>query len=216
MTDEKTRASPRLGRSRSPEQPRKRTGHRDLGARAFPLIDAEQWQHPDSVLRQLYLDTEEQAIEACDWYLRDRLRKKDASRILRGLAIAFAAAGGLFPLVSATVGRGQIGWGYVLLVLAGVCVGFDHFLGLSSRWMRDVVTAQKINHRLQEFQLDWAALYARDIREPGVKAVDVQEYLELIRKFVTDLSRIMIEETAEWVTEFQTGLHQLESQTGRK
>jgi SMODS and SLOG-associating 2TM effector domain 2 len=216
MPDEKTRASTQLGRSHSPERPRKRRGNRDLTARTFPLIDAEQWQHPDSVLRQLYLDTEEQAIDACEWYLRDRLRKKDASRILRGLAIAFATAGGLFPLVSVTVGRGQIGWGYVLLVLAGACVGFDHFLGLSSRWMRDMVTAQKIKHRLQEFQLDWAILYARNMFSQGTKDIDIQEYLELIRKFTADLSSIMIEETSEWVTEFQTGLHQLESQTGRK
>jgi SMODS and SLOG-associating 2TM effector domain 2 len=189
---------------------------RDLTARPFPVLDSEQWQQPEMVLRELYLDAESRAIETYDWYLRDRVGKKHASRIFRGLALALGSAGGLVPLTGVASGHGASGWGYVLLALAGVCVGFDHFLGLSSRWMRDMMTAQKIQRRLAGFQLDWAALNAADAVAPAGTSIDVPAYLHLLREFTTDLSSIMIDETAEWVTEFQSGIHQLQSQTGRR
>ena len=196
-----------------PDTRRGDSRRRDLPARSFPLVDADQWRQPEAMLRRLYLDAEARAIEAYEWYLRDRLKMRTASRTLRGLSVALAAGGGLVPLAGVAAGNGPSGWGYVLLVLAGVCVGFDHFLGLSSRWMRDMVTAQKIQLQLQEFQLDWAAMNAQDAVRTGP---DVQQYLGLLRGFTTGLSRVMAEETADWVTEFQSGLQQLQSQTGHK
>jgi SMODS and SLOG-associating 2TM effector domain 2 len=201
--------SPRQVRRGGPRQ-------RDLTARSFPLVNADQWRRPETVLRRMYLDAEARAIEAYEWYLRDRVRKKTASRALRGLGVTMAAAGGLVPLAGVTSGGGPSGWGYVLLALAGVCVGFDHFLGLSSGWMRDMVTAQKIQRQLQEFQLDWASMNAEDAARTAPAGVDVQQYLDLLRSFTTGLSGIMAEETTEWVNEFQSGLSQLQSQTGRK
>ena len=164
----------------------------------------------------MYTDAENRAIEAYNWYLADRLRKRTWSRMLRALAIILAAAGGLQPLISAASSRMSFAWGYVLLASAGICVGFDHFFGISTRWMRDVVTAQKIQHRLQEFQLDWAAMDAGDAFTPKADSADVHKYLDLLRKFVTDVSSIMMDETAEWVAEFQTGISQLRHQTSRQ
>ncbi|MEU4406823.1 SLATT domain-containing protein [Streptosporangium sp. NPDC023963] len=194
---------------------RRRTSRQpDLGVRSFPLVSAEEWRAPEEVLRRMYLEAEERAIEAYTWYMRDRVRKRASSKVLRGAAIVLAAAGGLQPLASAAGAGGGLGWGYVLLASAGVCVAFDHFLGLSSRWMRDMVCAQEIQSRLHDFQLDWAVLNARDALDQG--PIPVEEYLELLRTFIIDLSAIMTRETGEWVTEFQSGLAQLNLPPGQK
>ncbi|MEV8631079.1 SLATT domain-containing protein [Streptosporangium sp. NPDC051023] len=186
----------------------------DLGVRTFPLVSAEEWRAPEEVLRRMYLDVEERAIEAYGWYMRDRIRKKTVSRRLRGAAIVLAAAGGLQPLASAAGSWGGMGWGYVLLASAGVCVAFDHFLGLSSGWMRDMVSAHTIRQRLHEFQLDWAGLGARDAL--AGQETPVQEYLELVRAFIVDLSEIVNNETTEWATEFKEGLSQFSLPSGPK
>jgi hypothetical protein len=130
------------------------------------------------------------------------------------LSVLLAAAGGLIPLANVTTGQSVSGWGYLLLAGAGVCFGFDRFLGLSAGWMRDMTTAQRIQRRLQSFQFDWMALDAASAVS-GTAAV-VEPYLTLLRGFSMDLSDIMIEETSEWVSEFQSGLQVLEAQTGRR
>lgn len=190
----------------------------DLQAWRFRLPDAQEWQRPEEVLRRLYEDAEARAVEAYGWYMRDRVRRRTLSRVLRGLAVALGSAGGVVPLVSVVGGGRPSGWGYVLLALAGACYGFDHFLGISSAWMRDMRTAQKIQRRLQEFQFDWAARNAQDAQAgpSNVTGVDVAWYLNLLRGFVLDLSEIMMDETAEWVAEFQSGLLQLQTQVNRR
>jgi hypothetical protein len=167
------------------------------------------------VLAEFYNDAQARAIETCEWYLADRRGKKMASRMLRGLAVLLAAAGGLVPLASVTTGQSVSGWGYVLLAGAGVCFGFDRFLGLSAGWMRDMTTVQRIQRRLQLFQLDWTTLDATRVTSGG-DGTAVEPYLTLLRDFATDLSDLIIEETSEWVSEFQSGLQVLEAQTSRK
>jgi hypothetical protein len=144
-----------------------------------------------------------------------------ASQVLRGLAILLAAAGGLQPLAAAAggttgaqLGGGNLAWGYVMLAAAGVCVALDRILGLSSRWMRDITTAQKIQQRLVDFQFDWAELNARDA--VGPEPVPVHDYLTLLRAFLSDISSITQEETSEWVNEFQSAVAQLTNQAGNR
>lgn len=177
-------------------------------------MKAERWEQPEEVLAELYEDAQSRAIEAHDWYLADRVGKKHASRILRVLAVLLASAGGLIPLANVTTGQAASGWGYVLLAGAGVCFGFDRLLGLSAGWMRDMTTAQRIQRRLQAFQFDWMALDAS--RAANGISVDTAAYLALLREFAASLSSIMLEETSEWVAEFQSGLQALETQTGHR
>ncbi|GAA4592681.1 SLATT domain-containing protein [Planotetraspora phitsanulokensis] len=209
---------PDAARSPGPARPApasapNRRGRRDVPP--FPLLTPEEWRAPEAALRRMYAGAEARAIANADWYLEDRVRKRVPSQILRGLAILLGAAGALQPL-AATAGSsdGSLAWGYVLLAAAGVCVAFDHFLGLSSGWMRDMVAAQRIQHRLVEFQLDWAAMNARDAIGPDQSTV--HEYLELLRSFMSDISLITAEETSEWVSDFQTAVSQLNNQAGNR
>jgi hypothetical protein len=176
----------------------------------------DQWRDPHKALRVLYEHAESRAIEAAEWYLDDRIKRRFASQALRLLAILLAAVGGLQPLAATAIapavppGPGHLAWGYIMLAVAGVCVACDHFLGLSSRWMRDMVTAQKLQHRLIEFQLDWVELEVRGATDPG--AATTHDYLRLLRSFITDTSTVTHEETLEWLTEFQSTTAQLSSQ----
>lgn len=184
---------------------------KDIRVAPFPQITAAEWREPAEVLDRLYRETESHAIEVADWYLRDRQWKRRLSLTLRAGAIVLAAGGALQPLISAAGSGHELGWGYVLLASGGACVAFDHFFGLSTRWMRDVVTAQRVQRRLLKFQYDWAALSAW--AAPATPET-VPEHLDLLRLFVQEVSDITVAETAEWVDEFQTGISQMKSQAG--
>ncbi|MEU8198953.1 SLATT domain-containing protein [Microbispora amethystogenes] len=224
MPDETTGQHPDRPGSSGPERrsgPFARRRQRDLGTRPFPLLTPEEWREPGDALRRMYENAQARAMETADWYLDDRVRMRLASQVLRGLAILLAAAGGLQPLAAAAggtagaqLGGGNLAWGYVLLAGAGVCVALDRILGLSSRWMRDITTAQKIQQRLVDFQFDWADLNARDAMGPG--PVPVHDYLALLRAFLSDVSSITQEETSEWVNEFQSAVAQLTNHSGNR
>ncbi len=170
----------------------------------------EDWRDPAQALAVLYRHAEGTAIEAIDWYLSDKRYKKLCSRLLRALAIALVAAGGVVPLVSAAQpGGGGAGWGYVLLALAAACVGFDRFFGLSSGWMRDVTAAQAVQQRLERFQFDWTTACAQAAPAP-VAPEEVLERLDLLRAFSEDVRDLVRGETGEWVAEFQSTLAQFD------
>jgi len=182
---------------------------RDITITPFPTITVEQWRAPDEVLAMLYQRAEAHSIDLATWYLRDRRWKKRLSQLLRALAVILTAAGGLQPLISTTDTSGRLRWGYVLLAAAGGCIAFDHYFGLSSRWMRDMLTAQQLQRRIQKFQYDWTELSARNT---PTELGQVPEFLDLLRTFVIDVSDIAIAETEQWVAEFQTGINNLKGQ----
>lgn len=190
--------------------------HPDLSTRLLPLIPAGQWKSdPDTALSTLYEDAQSRATEVCDWYMADRLGRRRPSQLLRFAALVLASAGGIIPLVNVAAGQDASGWGYLLLAAAGVCYGIDHFLGLSAGWMRDMTTVQRVRRRLQEFQFAWMQINAADARkDPAETSVDA--YLKLVHDFDCDLEDLVISETADWVSEFQSGLQQLDAATSKK
>jgi len=181
----------------------------------FPVATAQAWRDPAVALASLFEYVEARAQEAVDWYLRDKRAKSALSQVLRALAIALAAAGGVVPLVdAATPGRGTGGWGYVLLALAAACIGFDRFFGVSSAWMRDMTTAQAIQRRLETFRYDWAAECLEGAQDQP-DAEHVLRALTLVRRFGEEVADLVEQETTDWVIEFQHSLSQLEHRAGR-
>jgi hypothetical protein len=181
---------------------------RDLGARAFPVITPEDWRDPGETMTVLYRHAEATAMDAINWYLRDKRGKKRLSQLLRAASILLVAAGGLQPLLAAGgVSWASSDWGYVLLALAAACIGFDRFLGVSSAWMRDIITAQALQRHLATFQLAWAAACAQVASGPGGDQ-PLTARLTLLQQFGDDLQDLVQSETTEWVTEFHTNLTQ--------
>jgi hypothetical protein len=184
----------------------------DLSARQFPLGD---WGEPAERLEELYRWSEEGAVEAIDWYHKDRLWKRGWARALRLLAVLMGLGGAVLPLVGLTrEWSGAAPWGYLLLAGSGACLAADRIFGLTSGWMRDVSTAQALQRRLEAFQFDWASECVREVLGPteGTASEAAERCLGVLRKFCEDVSEILRSETSEWMLEFRATMTQLRTQ----
>lgn len=192
----------------------------DLGGQPFPVIVADDSAGQREALARLRAWAEQEAEDAIDWYLRDKRLKRTGSRLLQGLAIAFAVAGTAVPLGTAASGGSGQGWGYVLLAVAAGCKGFDHFFGLSATWMRDISVAQSLRGELNAVRLEWAS----DVLRAGPAGVlgrrsderlepaEVERQLALIARLVTAVRSQVEAETADWQAEFSSSTRQLHEQ----
>jgi hypothetical protein len=163
-------------------------------------------------IQMLYVHVESQALEAINWYVRDKRSKARWSRVLRFLTIILTAAGGLVPLLRVS-GVKAVGaeWGYVLLALAAACVGLDRFFGFSSAWMRYLTTSMALQRLLLEFQMDWAIMNAT-LRDSPVTSGQCMELLQRIKVFGAAVLHEVENETLAWVAEFQSVLARIEQQ----
>jgi hypothetical protein len=181
---------------------------------------------------------EGQAEDAIAWYLRDKAIKRIGARVLRALAILLVVGGGVVPLLSAAWTGTAAGWGYVLLAAAAGCVAFDHFFGLSSGWMRDIVSVQTLQRRLTDFRMAWTTNLLRPASMPGGNALgstglggagrggtgladsaaldeaELVRRLDLVQSFVTEIADLVESGTAEWLAEFRSNVGGLDGQTG--
>jgi hypothetical protein len=159
----------------------------------------------------VYERMEQQAVEVVDWYLAEKTSKARSSKVLRLTALLLATCGGLVPLLHAA-GLHALGveWGYVLLASAAGSVGIDRFFGFSSAWMRYMTTALALQRLLGEVQLDWLLLEARRVESPP-RGEDIEERLELLKRFRLAVASQVEHETLSWAMEFQGNLAQLES-----
>jgi hypothetical protein len=177
----------------------------DLTGRAFPLGD---WGEPAERLDELYRWVESGALQTASWYLRDRVWKRRAARILRSGTAAGVAAGAALPLLDLTgAAHGVAPWGCLALLLAVGCVGVDRFFGVTSGWMRDVATAQAVQRRLQVLQFDWASESIREVLGPaeGTASEAAERCLGVLRRFTEDVTELVRTETTDWMVEFRTG-----------
>jgi len=101
-------------------------------------------------------------------------------------------------------------WGYVFFALAGAIYGYDKLFGLSTGWMRYIVTQMALEKALKEFQYDWLILRAQLQKQPAKYAVDSRTLLQKVRDFTSQVESLVKQETDAWVLEFQNNLSQLE------
>ncbi|MBY8877869.1 SLATT domain-containing protein [Actinacidiphila acidipaludis] len=214
------RPAPAAGVTTAPStSPRIPRPGRDLELRPFPDIGADSPAAQREALARLRAWAEQSAEDAMDWYLRDKRRKRTASRLLQGLAIGFAVAGTAVPLGTAAAGGGGQGWGYVLLAVAAGCKGFDHFFGVSSTWMRDIGVAHALRGELNAVRLEWATDVLRAgpagaTRDPDLplEPAEVERQLALIARLVGAVRGHIEAETGDWQAEFSASTRQLHDQ----
>jgi hypothetical protein len=145
--------------AQSDEEQRTIRRHVDLQVSPFPVTTPDDWRDPEAALQKLYKHSEGRAVQISAWYLRDKRTKRATSQLLRALAIALGALGGLTPLIQLlTPSRNWSSWGYVFLLLSAALVAFDKFFGLSAAWMRDISASQEVSRLLVSFQLRWSQL----------------------------------------------------------
>ena len=164
-------------------------------------------------LNQLRQHVEDRAVEAINWYLKRKASKSFWSRGLRFLAILFTTLGGLIPVSTPLLPYDFMGQlGYVMLALAAACIGFDHFFGLSTGWMRFMVTEMSLQQVLAEFQMDWQLLWAK-VEDGKPTAEQQQMLLQRLKTFRLQIIKEMTQEMQAWVAEFQSNLALLEKTT---
>ncbi|WP_327288053.1 SLATT domain-containing protein [Streptomyces sp. NBC_01198] len=201
--------------------PRRARRSRDLEPQPFPDVPPAAATDPAAqreTLAALRTWAEQEAETAIDWYLNDKRLKRVGSRLLQGLAIAFAVAGTAVPLGTAAYGGSGQGWGYVLLAVAAGCKGFDHFFGVSAAWMRDIVVAHALRTELNAVRLEWATDVLRagpgaDIPGRLLEPAEVERQLALIQRLADSVRGHVDGETADWQAEFSSSTRQLQGQS---
>lgn len=175
----------------------------------FPNWDASK---PDESLTLIHQWATKKTQDQIEWYESRRKSKRAGSQWLRTLSIFFAAIGALCPLFDATnivsdkILLGQ--WGYISIALAAAIVGYDRYFGLSTGWMRYVVTQLSIEKVLAEFQYDWIILIAQQQSQQTPQSA--LSLLQKLKDFSLQVDTLVKQETDAWVTEFQSNISELE------
>lgn len=167
----------------------------------------------------LFQYVEKKTQESIQWYLTKKKPKKNASITLKCLTIIFTSIGGLIPLIASAkedpllLGIQFNQFGYICLLIAASCVGFDKFFGLSSSWMRFMSTSLILEKHLQDFQLEWSLLQLKYINQQSQSFELIEQMINRLREFSFMVNALVEKETKEWIVEFQTNLAQLENNT---
>jgi hypothetical protein len=186
----------------------------------FPEWDES---NPTQSLVQAYQWAVQNAQETIDWYAKKRQPKRRGSQWLRTFAIILAAIGALCPLLDAatqdnqTISLGvieialsQLGqWGYVSIALAAALISYDKFFGLSTGWMRYMITELSLQRTLREFQYDWNILSAQQAQYQTPQD-NTPTLLQRLKDFTLQVETLVRQETDAWVTEFQTSISELD------
>lgn len=172
----------------------------DLGVPPSLDLRSADWSSSDETLARLFQRVESYAIDARDWYSRDRLTKRRTSLALTAAMLGLGLLGILVPLLTtAGVSAVDPSWGYALLTLAAGCAAIDRFFGISTAWMRDMRSAQSINAMLCDFQLEWASVS----RAPANSNGEIDRRMVLLRDFSHRVNEVIARETDIWTAQFQ-------------
>jgi hypothetical protein len=170
-----------------------------------------------SSLGGVFTYAESVADQAISWYLRHKRWKARFSRTFQLVALTATALAGLLPVLVQVFGI-QIGanantglWSAALVGLAASVIGLDKAFGFSSGWARYVLTATTMRKALQEFRVDWTLLLAQAGEKPS--AEDILKLINRAKDFCVLIEGLVLQETKDWVTEFQSNMAQLEKET---
>jgi hypothetical protein len=183
----------------------------DIVFRLLPKLSWEPEQQRQS-LESLARYVADEAGLAINWYLVKKRNKSLGARLLRVGAIGFVAAAGAIPLLAEIdwfqVDGGPIVepiWSSLALVLAGTCVGLDHFFGFSTAWMRFLTTEMQIRRALHDYLLDWEGRRAT-WPDSGLSPEEVEAGIGQCKAFLSKVNGILAEEMDTWVQEFSAAL----------
>ncbi len=173
----------------------------------------------DESIRVVYQFVVGHAQKAIRWYLRKNAWVRRCAKCLRIGAILLTMIAGIIPLLiqmypklkifSVTIGPA---WASIALVIAATFVAFDSFFGYSRSWMRFITALIKIKALLEEFEISWQTKLASLHERP----IDDEHTLELLgacQHFLTEVNRIIIEETEQWKQDFQSALRKIDEST---
>lgn len=176
---------------------------------------------PDSSLEGLFKYVEGEADKAMAWYWQKKGPKALLSRTIQFSAVVLTALGALIP-VAINILRGPLKlgdvdtglWASLFVGLAAALIGVDRAFGYSSGWARYVLTATTIRKFLEEFRMDWMALSAKS--GTGVNPDQSAAFIARARDFMVGVHAMVLQETKDWVTEFQNSIAQLDKEVAAR
>jgi len=197
------------------------------GLRGSLNIDADRtyipnWDpaRPNESLKEIHDYAIDQAIKSMDWYWKHKGAKALFSQTVRFFAWVLAAVSGILPILANLYDGDQKNWFHsplvpsLLLGIAAALLGLDKAFGYSTGWARYVLTATNIRKILEQFRLDWAELMMQSgiSAQPAnpITAPQVAPLIECAMQFRTEVENQVLQETKDWITEFQTNTAQLE------
>jgi hypothetical protein len=171
------------------------------------------WNCADAAasLQDLLTYVEQEAQKAVSWYWRNKRAKAFLSQWIQFLAVALTSAAAIVPIFgqlfkSETFKSGL--WASLLVGLAAALLALDKAFGFSSGWARYVMTATNIRKLLEEFRMDWTVLIAKACPSPTPEQVEA--LIQRAKEFRVAVEGMVLQETKDWVTEFQNNVAQLE------
>ena len=171
------------------------------------------WNCSDATasLRELLKYVEQEAQKATNWYWRNKRPKSFLSRSIQFLAVVLTSAAAIVPIIGELSKSDTLKnalWASLLVGLAAALLGLDKAFGFSSGWARYVMAATNVRKSLEEFRMDWAALIAKACPNPTPEQAEA--LIQRAKEFRMTVEGLVLQETKDWVTEFQNNLAQLE------
>jgi hypothetical protein len=168
-------------------------------------------------LETLLKYVEDHAQESIDWYWKSKKLKSVLARwILFAVVVLISATavgpivGQIFaPLHALTNGL----WATFLVGVAAALLALDKTFDLSSGWKRYVMAATNIKKALEEFRMDWVSMLAKTGPEPTPQQVEA--LIARAKQFHVTVEGYKLQETKEWVAEFQSNFSRVEKEVGR-
>lgn len=162
-------------------------------------------------LDAVYQRAEYHALNAIDWYLHAKAGKRVCAQTLRLGTIGASAIAGLLPLLS-QIFQNQLAtlspaWTTIALGVAGVLMAIDKFFGCSTAWMRFMATEHRIRQALHEFQMDYDIAQSQWL-DNNPSPEQAQTMLNRCKTFISLVDTIIMQETNEWLLEFQNTIKQ--------
>jgi hypothetical protein len=166
---------------------------------------------PKGSLSRIFAYVLDQAVRSSNWYWQRKKSKAFFSQIIRFSAWLLAAVAGLLPILGKLLDSNKLSDGLIASLLVGAAAalfGLDKVFGFSSGWARYVLAGTNIRKSLEQFRLEWASLMAEAGPDPTNEKAHA--LLERAIQFRVDVENLVVQETKDWVTEFQTTMAQME------
>jgi hypothetical protein len=184
------------------------------GGDLHPAISSELFwdeEHRRQSLDVVFKRAEDHALNAIDWYLHAKRSKKNCAQFLRIGMIGSSAIAGLLPLLS-QIFQNQLSslspaWTTVALGIAGVLMAIDKFFGCSNAWMRFIAAEHRIRQALHEFQMDYDIEQSKWM-DNLPSSEQAQAMLSRCKAFISQVDTLILQETNEWLVEFQNAIKQ--------
>ena len=158
-------------------------------------------------LNVLYLESLSSAEETIQWYLRYRKKNGKYAKSIRLTSIILFVISTLIPLITAWWKYDALLYlGYVLASIGGGLLLIDRYYGLSSSWIRFVLTGKDLESLRNSFIKNYQLSY---IQNSPLDKEGFCNIINMILLFQNGFNETVKAETALWAREFEQNMKDL-------